>query len=104
VVELLFDRVLTTGDTAVLEYEYTFTDAEPADFCERAFGTPVRQYILEVQFDPAAVPVRCFHATRSSMSADWEHGKELWIGASLLLHRVIVDATAACHGIAWEWR
>lgn len=102
--ELLYDRVLGQGDTAVLDYEYTFAKAEPTNHYERAFGTPARQYVLEIQFDPAAVPVHCFHATRPSMSAELEYGAELWIGASLRVHRVLVDLGPVCHGIAWEWQ
>ena len=104
VAELFFDRILAKGDTAVLEYEYMFTSAEPTDFYERAFRLPARQYTLEVQFHPSAVPVRCFHTARPASSAGWEYGDEVWISPSLLVHRVILDPPAACHGITWEWQ
>ena len=60
VAELLFDRPLRRGETVITEHEFeNETPYPPATNYERKFRFPVREYVLEIGFDPAAVPMRC---------------------------------------------
>src|SRR5207248_2550828 len=62
VAELLFDRPLATGETLVMEYlvvNPATAHGSTADSYFRRLRLPVRDYVLEVQFDSTMLPVRC---------------------------------------------
>lgn len=60
ITELLFDRRLAKGDMMLLEYRMVYGPPFPADtFHEEHKQTPLREFVLEVAFDPAAIPLRC---------------------------------------------
>jgi hypothetical protein len=57
VAELLFERPLRRGETIITEHELVNTAPyPPATNYERKFRLPVRQFVVEVCFDPAALP------------------------------------------------
>lgn len=56
--ELVLDTPLPRDATAIAEYAVEFP-AGPAGRFFRRFPHPVREYVLEIRFDPAAPPVRC---------------------------------------------
>ena len=54
VAELLFDRPLRKGETVITEHELVNSAPyPPATNYERKFRLPVREFVLEVCFDPA---------------------------------------------------
>jgi hypothetical protein len=98
VAELLFDRVLARGDTVVMEYElaYPGPDAPARARYERTFRFPVREHVMEVVFDPAAVPARC-----ELYVADT--ARPLVIEKSGYVHAVGLDVPPCRRGIRWYW-
>ncbi|WP_067813109.1 helix-turn-helix domain-containing protein [Actinomadura kijaniata] len=102
--ELVFDRVLGAGHTAVVEYTLTLPgDAPPAGHYERRFPRPVRDYLAVVQFDPGALPARCYAYSAETGIAARERISELWVGASGGAHLVMPDVRRGIVGLEWEW-
>ena len=101
--ELLLDTPLNTGDTAVFDYELLLRNGEPATNADRRFATPAREYVLQVHFDPAAVPAHCYHYERDCGDSEDRLRRPLWIGPSGTAHVVALDLPPGVVGIRWEW-
>ncbi len=65
--EIIFDRMLSQGDTAIIEYEFESGSTVLTDNYYRGFSVPVGEYVLQVQFDTrrGAGPVLPLRAARS---------------------------------------
>jgi hypothetical protein len=108
VLEILLERDLAAEDTALLECDLQLATHGPADHFERHFTTAIGQYLLEVAFDPAAQPVRCFRYTGPM---DLRHvpatRHEIWLGGtSHAVHTFAQDVgpeTCGAVGIEWTW-
>jgi hypothetical protein len=97
--ELVFDRVLASGDTVVVEYELS----RPAGEYERRFPRPVRDYLAVVQFHAEMLPARCYGFAREGGGAPRRRLGELWIGSSGSAHLALGDVRRGIVGIEWEW-
>ncbi|GLY52744.1 hypothetical protein [Lentzea sp. NBRC 102530] len=105
VAEVILDRVLRAGDTALVDLRYTSDPGADSFTADRGFVRPLRDYVLEVEFHPDAVPVRCHGFSRVSADGPLVDGGELWIGSSASAHLVVREAQpGSVHGIRWEWR
>jgi hypothetical protein len=102
VAEVIFDRVLRKGDTAVFSYETVPAAAVPGDCCERRFNRPIPQYVLNVEFHPDAVPARCVGYARDATEEGGTE-EELWIGTTHSAHVVAHQVQPGLVGIRWEW-
>lgn len=99
--ELVLDRVLAQGDTTILEYEL---DARCADaHFERSFRSGGHQHIIEVHFDPNAVPTRCMSYRRAGPDAPYLDSREAWINHELTAHVARIDLEPSLYGMRWEW-
>jgi hypothetical protein len=85
--ELILDRVLTPGDTTIVEYELDAAHCADAHF-ERSFRTGGHQYILQVQFDPEALH---------------EDVQDAWINQELVAHVAHIELEPGLYGMRWEW-
>jgi len=101
--ELIFDRVLAAGETAVVEYEFLSASIEPAFTYYRAFASPVGEYVLQVQFDPSAVPARCYRFEKRAVGAPEQGVREVWIGTTHGAHLVHYDVAPGIVGMRWVW-
>lgn len=97
--ELLLERPLAEGETAVLDYELRFTGTAPADHHERRLPLGARDYLLQVHFDPAAVPADCVAYQRPDDEPARE--QQLWIGSYHTAHLVVPEPGAGNYGIRW---
>ncbi|GAA2793948.1 hypothetical protein RMN57_20325 [Kitasatospora sp. CM 4170] len=104
VAELMLDRPLGLGDSTVFEYEVEIPSggAETMEYSRR-FAIPVREYVLQVHFDPAAVPVHCERYDRDPGEDVDRRREQLWIGASASAHVLAPDQQPGHIGIRWEW-
>lgn len=104
VAEILFDRPLNRGDTIVIEYALVCAPpyARSARF-ERALRHPVREYLLEVAFDPAALPIRCCQYARSNVLQEQDRIRGLQLDPSHCVQLAKLDAAPGLHGIRWFW-
>lgn len=105
VAELLFDRPLARGETLIMEHKVVnppeLQHAE--DLYYRRFRLPVRDYLLEIQFDREALPTRCHQF--SSPEYDLRVGKRrnLTVSPSGEVHTVGLSVGPGLFGIEWEW-
>ncbi|WP_283132748.1 hypothetical protein [Rhizohabitans arisaemae] len=103
-VELLLDRPLRAGETYVLEYEfgYATTGPEEVEF-SRGFRFPVREYLLQVLFDPTALPTRTYRVWQSRANSEKIDLAELSLDGWNSAHLIEFDVEPGVHGIRWEW-
>lgn len=102
--EILLDQVLERGETATTECEFRFPPSDCPEYgANRRFPQPGRQYLLEVDFDPAARPARCLRISQTSVQATPIDVDEVRMGRSATAHTVLHDLPAGIHGLRWEW-
>ncbi|MGW0521547.1 hypothetical protein [Crossiella sp. NPDC003009] len=97
--ELLLERPLAVEETAVLDYELAFHGGEPVDHHERRLPLGARDYLLQVHFDPAAVPADCLGYLRPD--GEPETTQQLWIGQYHTTHLVVPQPEPGNYGIRW---
>ncbi|MFF4103714.1 hypothetical protein [Streptomyces sp. NPDC001903] len=104
VAELLFDARLRAGDTYV--FGYGFEDGTGGRCTEyvRGFSYSGGQYVLQVRFDEAALPVRCRRFSRSGPDAPRSGLTDLTpSGRHRAVHLVEPEVRRGLLGIAWDW-
>ncbi|MFR9676202.1 hypothetical protein [Streptomyces sp. TR06-5] len=102
--ELLLDRVLSTGETAVVEYTGAYpTSGRPTQECGRGFRTAASLYTLEVSFHPSRVPVRCYRCAGPTATGSLPVLGPAWISPTGQVHMVVQDAGPGFHSLRWEW-
>ncbi|MFB6807883.1 hypothetical protein [Streptomyces sp. NPDC056387] len=104
VAELLFDARLRTGDTYV--FGYGFEDGTGGRCTEyvRGFSYSGGQYVLQVRFDEAALPVRCRRFGRSGPGAPRSGLADLTpSGRHRVVHLVEPEVRRGLLGIDWDW-
>lgn len=100
--ELLFDRPLERGETLIVEYELVNNRPYPVDNnYQRKFRLPIREYVLEVSFDPAALPERCFVDIADERAGT--RCQPVNLDASHTLHAVELNFGPGHLGFEWEW-
>lgn len=101
--EILFDRILAAGETAVVEYEVTPEAQDPSSGSERRFNRGTPQYVLHVNFDRGAVPLRCIEIHRDGLALEQATEHELWIGNTGGAHVAALDVRPGVIGMRWNW-
>ncbi|MFD8546139.1 hypothetical protein [Streptomyces sp. NPDC059649] len=104
VAELLFDTRLRAGDTHV--FGYVFEDGSGGHSTEylRGFSFAGCQYVLQVRFDEAALPVRCRRFAQASAGAPRSAQHELTLsGRHHAVHLVEQGVRPGILGIGWDW-
>lgn len=95
--ELLFCQPLRRGETVIVEYELTWDSPGPADVeYTRRLRTPLRELLMEVEFDPAAPPesVTAFTPERErAVATDLDH-------RATVAH---TDSAPGTVGLRWGW-
>ncbi|RSS79116.1 hypothetical protein [Streptomyces sp. WAC06614] len=104
VAELLFDARLRRGDTYVFGYGFTDGTAGRSSEYVRGFSYAGGQYVLQVRFDEAALPVRCRRFSRVGPDAPRGGLAELTPnGRHRSVHLVETGVRRGILGIAWDW-
>ena len=101
--ELVFDRVLSAGDTAVVEYELGPAGPPARDCYDRRFPQPVHDYVAVVQFSGDRLPARCYGFTAEDSRAPRRRLGELWVGTSGSANIAAGAVRRGIVGIEWEW-
>jgi hypothetical protein len=101
--ELLLDRVLAVGDTAVVHYEIEDRTGLPSTDYQRFSEWGGMHYVLEVQFDRAALPVRVHEFRRRHTSGPELQQRELMLTPDGRVHVIEPSADSGTVGVAWEW-
>jgi transcriptional regulator with XRE-family HTH domain len=101
--ELVFDRVLSAGDTAVVEYELGPARLPASDSYDRRFSHPVHDYVAVIQFAGGRLPARCYGFTAETSTAPRRRLGELWVGTSGSANIAVGAVRRGIVGIEWEW-
>ncbi|MET0134160.1 MAG: helix-turn-helix transcriptional regulator [Kibdelosporangium sp.] len=106
VTELVFDRPLARGETVIMEYEVAFAGPPYArsddSFC-RKFRLPVRDYVVEMRFDPTDPPTYCYQVATPADDADGSTRRELVIDNAGRTHAVVLGFGPGTFGVEWSW-
>ncbi|MBB4684156.1 hypothetical protein [Amycolatopsis jiangsuensis] len=103
VTELLLPRSLDRGETALVEYEFTFTDDVPDTSYDRRFRTGVHEHLLELHFAPGAEPAECHGYRRGSPSGPETGVTALPLVPGLPVHIVSAGVSPGIVGLRWRW-
>ncbi|MFF5501625.1 hypothetical protein ACF1E9_00670 [Streptomyces roseolus] len=104
VAELLFDARLRAGDTHLFTYGFEDGTAGPSGEYVRGFSFAGGQYVLQVAFDEAALPVRCRRFAQASAGAPRGGRTELTLGGRhRTVHLVEQGVRPGILGIDWDW-
>ncbi|MFD3681004.1 hypothetical protein [Streptomyces sp. NPDC058613] len=104
VAELLFDARLRRGDTYVFGYSVEDGTGARSDEYVRGFSYAGGQYMLQVRFDEAALPVRCRRFARSGPQAPRTGLADLTpSGRHRAVHLLEQGVRRGILGIAWDW-
>ncbi|MGQ0840675.1 hypothetical protein [Actinokineospora sp.] len=103
VAEILFDRRLKAGDTAMFEYEVRWFGVGRSTRYTRATRRATREYLLQVNFHPTALPARCHEYAQTTVRAPETVLGKLEIGTLAGVHAIMRDSDAAIRGIRWDW-
>lgn len=96
--ELEFFQPLRRGQTVVVEYDINASAPHPHEReVTRRLRLPIRQYLLEVRFDPAALPASCVPVR------DGEELEPLDLDPSHAVHLVETDCPTGITGVRWCW-
>ncbi|TCC22990.1 hypothetical protein [Kribbella speibonae] len=101
--ELLLDRVLAVGETAVVRYEIEDRTGLPSTEYQRFSEWGGMHYVLEVQFDRAALPVRVHEIRRRHTSGPNLLHRDLMLTPDGRVHVIEPAADPGTVGIIWEW-
>jgi hypothetical protein len=104
--DILLDRPLLRGDTAVLNYTTTFSYGEPPPpEVRRGFRRKVDSFLLWVRFHPDMVPSAVWWAEWDGVAGGRITRREpVTLGPELEAHRFLQGGAAqAVVGFCWEW-
>jgi transcriptional regulator with XRE-family HTH domain len=100
--ELLFDRPLAKGETVITEHAlHNYPPFPVATQYERKFRLPVREYVVEVCFDPAALPRAIFQFQQ--MDGQDEQVLSMDVDAGHSVHAIALDYGPGRYGLRWDW-
>ncbi|RZS34330.1 hypothetical protein EV193_109117 [Herbihabitans rhizosphaerae] len=104
--EILFDRPLNRGETTVIEYALTFAGPPyprgDNAHC-RKFTAPVREYVVELRFDPRMLPA---YVEQFAMDPDEQttSRRQITVEPNGHAHAVALDFGPGTFGLRWKWR
>jgi hypothetical protein len=99
--ELLFERPLLQGETIIVEYTMDLPEPRPlTTHIETTLHLPVREYVPEARFDPAALPVSC-HSYQVSDDSPFPTERLLRPDAAGSVHAVALETGPCRFGIRW---
>jgi hypothetical protein len=103
VAELRFDQRLRAGEAWVFEFEVTDPTGQPTTECAHGFRTPGEQYLMEVRFDPAALPVDCHTFAQTDLYERRQRTGDLTLNRHHAVHLLTSDVAGGLVGIGWRW-
>jgi hypothetical protein len=101
--ELVPSRSLAVGETAILEYEFEYTDGVPDTGYDRRFRHPVPAHLLEVHFAPEALPAVCHAYRLDSPDGPDRDVTEVPVSAAAPAHVFATGVAPGIRGLRWRW-
>jgi hypothetical protein len=103
VAELRFDQRLRAGDAWVFEIEITDPTGQPTTECAHGFRAPDEQYLMEVRFDPATLPVDCHSFAQTDLYERRQRTNDLVLNQHHAVHLLTGGLSGGVVGIGWRW-
>lgn len=103
--EILLNTPLARGDTTIVEYALNHPGppySRGDDTYSRKFTTPAREFVLELRFDPRALPAYCEQYTVDPEEQTTTRRK-IEVNAAGEAHAVALDYGPGTFCIRWEW-
>jgi transcriptional regulator with XRE-family HTH domain len=104
--ELLFDRPLSRGETVIMEYEVVAAGppyARTDDMFCRKFRLPVRDYVVEMRFDPSDLPAYCRQIATPADDPDSSSRRDLVVDSVGRTHAVVLNFGPGTFSVEWGW-
>lgn len=103
--EIVLESPLARGDTAIVDYALNhpgppFSRGDDS-YC-RKFTTPVREFVLELRFDPRALPAYCEMFTLDPDEQTTTRRK-VEVNAAGEAHAVALDFGPGTACVRWDW-
>jgi transcriptional regulator with XRE-family HTH domain len=103
--EILLDAPLARGETAIIEYALNHPGPPYSrgddSYC-RKFTTPVREFVLEMRFDPRALPAYCELYTVDPEEQTTTRRK-VEVTPNGQAHAVALDFGPGTFCVRWDW-
>src|SRR5262249_18323254 len=103
VAEFLFDEALAAGQTWVFEDRVRDGTGQPSTEYAHGFRQHGEQHLMEVRFDPAALPVDCHALAQSALDAERPVTADLVLNSHHALHLFASGVDGGLLGIGWDW-
>lgn len=104
VAELLFGQRLRAGETWVFERRIVNPGkGPPSTVHAHAVRHRVEHYLLQIRFDPSALPVDCHAFTQTDLYEPWRRVADLPLSVHHDVHQVGAPLITGIHGIQWSW-
>jgi hypothetical protein len=103
--EILFDRPLERGEIVALEYTHEpRTPCPHSTIMQAALHMPVCEYLMEVRFDPSALPASCYSFRTAELDPEARPQERLLRPDALGSVLAVALSAGPCRfGIRWEW-
>ncbi|WP_018685009.1 hypothetical protein [Actinokineospora enzanensis] len=99
--ELVFDHPLVRRETIVVEHEWHVPFPRPVTLGhQRLSRLPVREYLMEVRFDPRALPRYCVQYAETDGR---EQVRAVTLDTAHTAHTVALDLVQGRYGMRWAW-
>lgn len=102
--EVVFGEKLRRGETWVFDMRLTDGTASMCSEFAFAFRHPFEQYVLEVQFDPGALPRNLTAFTHDDLQGGRHAQHNLVLSRHNTVHLVASAVDSGVVGIEWDWR
>lgn len=103
VAEVEFGQRLRAGDAWVFEFEITDPTGEPTTECAHGFRARDEQYLMEVRFDPAALPIDCHSFAQTDLYERRQRTGDLALNRHHAVHLLTGGLSSGVVGIGWQW-
>jgi hypothetical protein len=103
VAEILFGETLSCGDTWVFEYRVDDGTGQPATELAHGFRMGEEQLVMEVRFQPTALPVDCHTFAQAGLYDPRHRTADLRLNQHHAVHLVVQGMDTGVLGIAWSW-
>jgi hypothetical protein len=103
VAELLFDEMLSAGQTWVFEKQIIDESGNPCTEHAHGFLRTEEQYVLEVRFDPGRLPVDCHVFGQPGLHYERRRIGDLALNRHHAVHLHASGISAGLIGIGWSW-
>lgn len=101
--ELVPSRSLAIGETAILEYEFAYTDGVPDTSYDRRFRHPVAGHLLEVHFAADSLPATCHGYRLDSPGGPERDVTAVALSPAAPAHLFTSGAGPGIRGLRWSW-